>query len=56
MGYVLCAADGKVLQMLWNRKAEQEGLEGIGVELKYAGGDRSDREVVLTFNGDAFNE
>ena len=56
MGYLLCGADGKILQMVWNRRAEQEGLEGIGVGLKYAGGDRSDREVILTWKGAVINE
>jgi hypothetical protein len=51
MGYVLCEDDGRVLQMLWNRKAGQEGLEGIGVETKYGGGKKSEREVVLTWKG-----
>jgi hypothetical protein len=53
MGYVLCGANGKILQMLWNRRAEQEGLDGIEVGLKYTGGDRSEREVILTWKGDA---
>jgi hypothetical protein len=52
MGFVLCKADGRVEQMLWNRRAQQEGLDGIGVELMYGGGDVSDRRVVLTFNGE----
>lgn len=55
MGYALCTADGKILQILWNKRAEQEGLEGIGVGLKYAGGDRSEKEVVLTWKGDVLN-
>lgn len=53
MGFVLCSADGKILQMLWNRKAEQEGLDGIGVGLKYTGGDVTEKEVVLTWKGEA---
>jgi len=53
MGFVLCSADGKVLQMLWNRRAEQEGLDGIGVGLKYKGGDVTEKEVVLTWKGEA---
>jgi len=52
MGYVLCEDDGRVLQMLWNRRAEQEGLEGIGVGLKYGGGEKNEREVILTWKGD----
>ncbi|RDW79626.1 hypothetical protein BP6252_04264 [Coleophoma cylindrospora] len=51
MGYVLCGPDGKILQMLWNRRAEQEGMEGIGVGLKYSS-DQDDKEVVLTWKGD----
>jgi Protein of unknown function (DUF2034) len=56
MGYVLCGPDGKVLQMLWNRRAEQEGLEGIDVGLKYAGGDRNEKEVVLMWKGEPISE
>ncbi|TVY83027.1 Uncharacterized protein LSUE1_G002431 [Lachnellula suecica] len=56
MGYVLCEDDGRVLQMLWNRKAEQESLEGVGVGLKYGGGEKSEREVVLTWKGEAIKD
>lgn len=52
MGYVLCGDDGKILQMLWNRKAQQEGLEGIEVGLKYGGGDRNEKEVILMWKGE----
>jgi len=52
MGYVLCGADGKILQMLWNRSAETCGLDGIGVGLKYSGGDHSEREVVLMWKNE----
>lgn len=52
MGYVLCEDDGRVLQMLWNKRAEQEGLEGIGVGLKYGGGEQSERDVILTWKGE----
>jgi hypothetical protein len=56
MGYLLCTSDGKIMQMLWNRRAAQEGLEGISVELKYfSGGDRDDREVILTWKGDVIS-
>jgi hypothetical protein len=51
MGYVLCGADGKITQMLWNRKAADEGLGGLEVELRYAGGDRNEKEVILTHKG-----
>jgi hypothetical protein len=44
------------MQMLWNRRAAQEGLEGINVELKYfTGGDRSDKEVILTWKGEVID-
>jgi hypothetical protein len=56
MGFVLCNAEGKILQMLWNRKAEQAGLEGIGVGLKYTGGDVTEKEVVLTWKGEAIGD
>jgi hypothetical protein len=52
MAYVLCDADGKILQMLWNRRAEEEGLEGVGVGLKYGGGDVTKKEVLLTWKGE----
>jgi hypothetical protein len=49
MGFVMCTDQGKILQMLWNRKADDDGLLGLGVTVKYAGGAREDREVVLTW-------
>lgn len=55
MGYILCGADSKVLQIIWNQKAEQEGLEGIEVGLKYSGSDPNDKEVVLIWKGVAIN-
>jgi hypothetical protein len=56
MGYVLCEADEKILQMLWNKKAEEGGLEGIEVGLKYAGGDRNEKEVILMWKGEPISE
>ena len=49
MGYVMCTGQGKILQMLWNRKADDEGLLGIGVTVKYVGGDRNDKEIALVW-------
>ena len=51
MGYIFCDADGKMLQMLWNRKAAEEGLEGVVVETKYPVPQRESKEVILTFKG-----
>ncbi|KAL2120483.1 hypothetical protein VTJ04DRAFT_4510 [Mycothermus thermophilus] len=31
MGFVACSREGEVSQLLWNRRAEEEGLEGFGV-------------------------
>ncbi|KUJ16825.1 uncharacterized protein LY89DRAFT_65417 [Mollisia scopiformis] len=53
MGYVLCTPEGKIMQMLWNSRAEQEGLGGIEVGLKYAGGEAEEKEVILTWKGEA---
>ncbi|PVH82677.1 hypothetical protein DL98DRAFT_414469 [Cadophora sp. DSE1049] len=55
MGYVLCTPEGKILQMVWNRRAEREGLEGIAVNLRYAGGDAAQKEVLLTWKGEDIN-
>ncbi|KAL2267530.1 hypothetical protein VTJ83DRAFT_4807 [Remersonia thermophila] len=53
MGYVACSREGQVSQMLWNRRAEEEGLEGFGVALRYVDGDsRGAKEVVLTWKGE----
>jgi hypothetical protein len=52
MGYIFCDPDGKMLQMLWNRKAAEEGLEGVVVETSYPLGERESKEVVLTFKGE----
>ncbi|EPE31003.1 hypothetical protein GLAREA_03970 [Glarea lozoyensis ATCC 20868] len=51
MGYIFCDPEGKMLQMLWNRKAAEEGLEGVVVETRYPLGERESKEVVLTFKG-----
>jgi len=51
MGYVYCTSGGKILQMLWNKKAEEEGLAGIDVGVKYDGGNVDDKEVVLSWKG-----
>ena len=56
MGYVRCTKEGKILQMLWNRRAAEEGLEGIEVGLRYDGEYSKGSEVILTWKGDVFNE
>jgi hypothetical protein len=56
MGFVMCNHDGKILQMLWNRRAEEEGLLGVGVGLKYSGGSKGERELFLTWKGEPLDE
>lgn len=55
MGYVLCEGEGRIRQIMWNRRAEEEGLDGVGVGLKYLGGDENEKEVILTWKGQAIN-
>ncbi|TGJ84747.1 hypothetical protein E0Z10_g4042 [Xylaria hypoxylon] len=40
LGYVSCSTDGVLQQMLWNQRAEEEGLEGMGVTVKLSEEDR----------------
>jgi hypothetical protein len=49
MGFVACSREGVVEQFLWNRRAEEEGLEGFGVGMRYGGDGR--QELVLTWKG-----
>jgi len=51
MGYVYCQPNGQILQMLWNKKAEDEGLAGVEVGVKYEGGDASEKEIILAYKG-----
>ncbi len=52
MGFVACSVEGRVEQFLWNRRAEEEGLEGVGVGMRYlGGGEGGERELVLTWRG-----
>jgi len=56
----LVTNEGKVRQFLWNWRAQQVGLEGMGVTLRYSqdakgGHDEADKEIALTWNGWAIN-
>ncbi|KAI1344605.1 hypothetical protein F5Y15DRAFT_116694 [Xylariaceae sp. FL0016] len=55
MGYVSCSKDGVLKQMLWNRRAEEEGLEGMGISTKFIGDVGEKEELVLTWNGRPFS-
>lgn len=50
MGFISCTRDGRVQQMLWNRRAEEEGLGGMGVGMRYAG-DEGEPQLLLTWKG-----
>lgn len=52
MGFISCSRAGQVQQILWNQRAEEEGLGGLGVGIRYAGSE-SEREPqpVLTWKG-----
>ncbi|KAK3900620.1 hypothetical protein C8A05DRAFT_35730 [Staphylotrichum tortipilum] len=49
MGFVACSREGRIGQVLWNRRAEEEGLEGVGVGMRYSG--EGEGEVMLTWGG-----
>lgn len=50
IGFIACDRTGRISQMLWNRQAEEQGLVGMGVGLRYSmSGEGAD--CVLTFNG-----
>lgn len=52
MGFVCVDREGKILQMLWNRMAEEEGLAGMGVGLRYPEDAENSKVVVLTWKGE----
>ncbi|KAI0387498.1 hypothetical protein F5Y04DRAFT_5488 [Hypomontagnella monticulosa] len=54
MGYMSCSQDGRLEQMLWNGRAEEEGLEGLGVGVRFSentDGGRTEQHLVLTWKG-----
>ncbi|KAI1133748.1 hypothetical protein F5Y10DRAFT_4292 [Nemania abortiva] len=53
LGYVSCSREGRLQQMLWNRRAEEEGLEGMGVTARLSDEDRhgETQRLVLTWKG-----
>lgn len=56
MGFLKIGIDGRVEQFLWNRRASEIGLCGMGVTLKYSNGDELSKEIVLTWNGKVLHE
>ncbi|KAK8042627.1 hypothetical protein PG994_013110 [Apiospora phragmitis] len=51
MGFISCLPDGTVQQMLWNRRAEDEGLAGLGVGIRFSESDPNAQELILTLQG-----
>jgi hypothetical protein len=51
MGFVACSRAGEVGQFLWNARAEEAGLEGLGVGMRYVDGGGGGKELVLTWKG-----
>ena len=51
MGCVTCSDEGRVMQMLWNKKAEELGLEGVCVGVRH--GKDGEKGVVLLWEGEA---
>lgn len=47
MCFISCTRAGLVQQMLWNRRAEEEGLEGLGVGMRHGGGDGESKLSML---------
>lgn len=48
MAFVYCESSGAVRQMLWNKRAEEQGLDGLGVGTRHVG---EDTELVLMRKG-----
>lgn len=52
MGFISCLPDGRLQQMLWNRQAEENGLAGMGVGVRFAQEDDVQQQsLILTHQG-----
>ncbi|KAK1720724.1 hypothetical protein BDP67DRAFT_500687 [Colletotrichum lupini] len=51
MGFISCSREGSVQQMLWNQRADEEGLRGIGVTMRHTENGEGESQIVLTHNG-----
>lgn len=55
MGFISCLPDGRLQQMLWNRQAEENGLAGMGVGVRFAQEDDPQQQsLILTHQGRPF--
>ncbi|KAK1825716.1 hypothetical protein QBC39DRAFT_366219 [Podospora conica] len=50
IGFIACDRAGRISQILWNQQAEEQGLVGMGVGLRYSASGEA-TGCVLTFNG-----
>ncbi|KAK7441662.1 hypothetical protein CaCOL14_007845 [Colletotrichum acutatum] len=51
MGFISCSREGVVQQMLWNQRADEEGLRGIVVTMRHTENGEGESQIVLTHNG-----
>jgi hypothetical protein len=50
LGYVCCSREGEVVQLLWNQRAQDMGLEGVTVGVKYVD-EGKEKKLVLMREG-----
>lgn len=50
MGYMALSKEGQLQQLLWNNRAEEEGLEGLGIGVRHTG-ESDEQQIVLTWKG-----
>jgi hypothetical protein len=51
MGFISCAKEGMLRQVLWNHAAEEEGLDGLGVTMRHASKPDEDSQLAWTWKG-----
>lgn len=55
MGFLMCSREGEIQQFLWNRRAEEEGLTGLGVGVQYSHDGTKNSRLTLTWQGQPFD-
>ncbi|RDA95160.1 hypothetical protein CP533_1927 [Ophiocordyceps camponoti-saundersi (nom. inval.)] len=51
LAFLCCSRQGHLSQLLWNCRAESEGLEGLGVAVRHADDATTPSQLILTCNG-----
>lgn len=51
MGFISCSKDGVFRQMIWNQRAEEEGLRGMNVAIRHSDDGKGEAKIVLTYQG-----